>query len=46
MNLGIAFDAYIENAIGGAGADTLIGNDLNNTLTGNAGMTGLTAARV
>lgn len=37
MNLGIAFDAYIENAIGGAGADTLIGNDLNNTLTGNAG---------
>jgi CSLREA domain-containing protein len=26
-----------ENAIGGAGADTLIGNSLNNTLTGNAG---------
>ncbi|MFZ6741852.1 DUF4214 domain-containing protein [Undibacterium sp. JH2W] len=36
-NLGIAFGAYIENAIGGAGDDRLIGNTLNNTFTGNGG---------
>lgn len=36
-NIGIAFDAVIEAAIGGAGDDTLIGNDIGNTLTGGAG---------
>lgn len=29
--------SYIENAIGGAGADVLVGNDIANTLLGNAG---------
>jgi Ca2+-binding RTX toxin-like protein len=33
-NLGIAYGTIIENAIGGAGNDTLIGNNANNTLTG------------
>jgi len=37
QNLGIAFGAYIENAIGGAGNDKLIGNKVNNTFTGNGG---------
>lgn len=36
-NLGIAFGAVIENAIGGVGNDTLIGNEARNTLTGGAG---------
>lgn len=36
-NLGIAIGAYIENAVGGAGDDTLIGNALSNVLTGNSG---------
>ena len=36
-NLGIAFGAIIENAIGGNGDDILIGNDVANILTGNAG---------
>ncbi|MDP1978471.1 DUF4214 domain-containing protein [Undibacterium sp.] len=36
-NLGIAYGAYIENAIGGAGSDTLYGNKLNNSFTGNGG---------
>ncbi|MFZ6770641.1 DUF4214 domain-containing protein [Undibacterium sp. Di26W] len=36
-NLGIAYQAFIENAIGGAGDDTLIGNSISNTFTGNAG---------
>ena len=37
-NLGIAFDCWIENAIGGAGNDTLIGNLAENVLTGGLGM--------
>ncbi|USX21465.1 M10 family metallopeptidase C-terminal domain-containing protein [Oxalobacteraceae bacterium OTU3REALA1] len=36
-NLAIAFGAVIENAIGGAGNDTLIGNDIANRLQGNGG---------
>ena len=32
--LGIAYGAIIENAIGGSGDDTLIGNSANNQLTG------------
>ena len=35
--LGIAFGAKIENAIGSAFADVLIGNDLDNVLDGKAG---------
>lgn len=36
-NVGIAYGAVIENAIGGSGDDLLIGNDVSNTLLGNAG---------
>ncbi len=36
-NLGIAFGVVIENAIGGAGSDTLIGNNADNVLKGLAG---------
>ncbi|MCB1968433.1 MAG: M10 family metallopeptidase, partial [Candidatus Accumulibacter sp.] len=36
-NLAIAFGVTIENAIGGAGGDTLIGNDASNSLNGGAG---------
>ncbi|USX27556.1 M10 family metallopeptidase C-terminal domain-containing protein [Oxalobacteraceae bacterium OTU3CINTB1] len=36
-NLAIAFGAVIENAIGGAGDDTLIGNGVANRLQGNGG---------
>ncbi len=36
-NVGIAYSASIENAVGGSGDDTLIGNALDNTFTGNAG---------
>lgn len=36
-NLGIAYGAIIENAIGGSGSDTLIGNEANNSLDGGAG---------
>ena len=36
-NVSIAFGTIIENAIGGAGNDTLIGNDAANTLTGGEG---------
>ncbi|MDY0029629.1 MAG: M10 family metallopeptidase C-terminal domain-containing protein [Pseudobdellovibrionaceae bacterium] len=36
-NIGIAFNAIIENATGGSGNDVLIGNDANNILTGNNG---------
>ena len=36
-NVGIAFSATIENAIGGASADTITGNTANNALKGNAG---------
>ncbi len=36
-NVGIAYGAIIENAVGGRGNDTIIGNDVANILTGNAG---------
>ncbi|MFQ6548311.1 M10 family metallopeptidase [Aestuariibius sp. 2305UL40-4] len=36
-NLAIARDTGIENAVGGSGDDTLIGNELSNELTGGAG---------
>ncbi|MBX9885640.1 MAG: M10 family metallopeptidase C-terminal domain-containing protein [Novosphingobium sp.] len=36
-NIGIAFNCNIENALGGAGADTLLGNTLANVLDGGAG---------
>ncbi len=36
-NLGIAFGAIIENAIGGSGNDTLRGNAAGNVLSGRAG---------
>lgn len=36
-NLGIAFGAIIEKAIGGSGNDIIIGNSANNTLYGEAG---------
>ena len=36
-NLGIAYGAIIENAVGGSGNDTLIGNEADNTLDGGAG---------
>ncbi|RZT06119.1 Peptidase M10 serralysin C terminal [Duganella sp. CF402] len=40
-NLGIAFGALIENAIGGSGNDTLIGNSVANHLQGNGGSNSL-----
>ena len=36
-NLGIAFNCVIENATGGSGNDTLLGNDANNVLSGGDG---------
>jgi serralysin len=36
-NLAIARGVDIENAVGGSGADTLIGNELGNVLSGNGG---------
>jgi serralysin len=36
-NISIAYGAVIENATGGSGNDTLIGNAIGNTLIGNAG---------
>jgi Ca2+-binding RTX toxin-like protein len=36
-NLSIAFESWIENAIGGSGSDTLIGNGAANRLEGGAG---------
>jgi serralysin len=36
-NVGIAYGATVENAVGGSGSDRLIGNTVANTLTGNAG---------
>ena len=36
-NLGIAFGCIIENATGGAGHDSIIGNQTDNNLIGNAG---------
>jgi len=36
-NIAIAYNVTIENATGGSGDDTLLGNNTANTLTGNAG---------
>ena len=36
-NLGIAFNAIIENAKGGSGADTITGNKYKNNIQGNSG---------
>jgi peptidase M10/serralysin-like protein/matrixin len=36
-NISIAYGAWIENAIGGAGDDTIIGNSVDNHLTGGGG---------
>lgn len=36
-NLAIAFNAEIENAIGGFAADTIVGNTLDNMITGGGG---------
>ncbi|HEV2746726.1 MAG TPA: M10 family metallopeptidase [Allosphingosinicella sp.] len=36
-NIGIAYGAIIENAIGGGGDDQINGNSANNSLTGNGG---------
>jgi hypothetical protein len=36
-SLQISHDTRIENAIGGRGADRIVGNELNNLLVGNAG---------
>ena len=36
-NVGIAYGATIENAIGGSGHDLLLGNEVTNHLSGNAG---------
>ncbi len=41
-NISIAFTAVIENAVGGAGSDTIVGNAYNNILTGNGGSDTLT----
>lgn len=40
--LGIAYNCWIENAIGGAGNDVLIGNERDNLLSGGAGNDTLT----
>ncbi|MFM9942133.1 MAG: M10 family metallopeptidase [Hyphomicrobiaceae bacterium] len=37
MNISIAYTCNIENAVGGAGADTISGNSLANRLSGGAG---------
>ncbi|HEY9234235.1 MULTISPECIES: M10 family metallopeptidase C-terminal domain-containing protein [Phenylobacterium] len=36
-NISIAYGAVIENAIGGSGDDTIVGNDADNQLTGGEG---------
>lgn len=37
MNISIARETTIENAVGGSGSDVLLGNDTHNMLVGNAG---------
>jgi len=37
QNIGIAYGAIIENAVGGSGNDRINGNQVNNNLTGGAG---------
>jgi hypothetical protein len=41
-NLAIAYNVTIENAIGGSGTDTLLGNEANNRLTGSGGNDSMT----
>lgn len=41
-NISIAYTCVIENAVAGAGADTLVGNAFNNRLSGGAGNDTLT----
>jgi len=41
-NIAIAYNVSIENALGGAGDDSLLGNSLNNVLNGGAGNDTLT----
>ena len=36
-NISIAYGVWIEDAVGGSGADTIVGNAVDNHLTGNAG---------
>jgi len=36
-NISIAYGAWIENAVGGSGNDTIVGNAVDNALTGGAG---------
>ncbi|MEI7694894.1 MAG: M10 family metallopeptidase C-terminal domain-containing protein [Chlorobium sp.] len=36
-NVAIAFNCWIEAAVGGKGADTIFGNDVNNIITGGVG---------
>ena len=36
-NIGIAYGAVLEKAVGGAGDDTIIGNSVSNVLIGNGG---------
>jgi hypothetical protein len=40
-NISIALNVTMENAIGGIGSDTLIGNSINNQLRGNGGIDGI-----
>ena len=37
-NVAIAYDVIIENAVGGTGSDTIIGNEVDNRLDGNGGV--------
>ncbi|MBY3433331.1 hypothetical protein HFN89_04040 [Rhizobium laguerreae] len=37
MNISIARETTIENAVGGSGSDVILGNDTHNILVGNAG---------
>lgn len=41
-NIAIAYNTWIENAVGGGGADSLIGNSVNNLLDGGVGNDTLT----
>ncbi|MCC6887185.1 MAG: M10 family metallopeptidase C-terminal domain-containing protein [Hyphomicrobiales bacterium] len=43
-NVSIAYNTWIENAVGGAGADTLVGSTIANSLDGRAGSDTLTGA--
>ncbi|PWB64642.1 MAG: hypothetical protein C3F17_06510 [Bradyrhizobiaceae bacterium] len=43
-NLAIAYNTIIENAVGGSGSDTIIGNHVDNLLVGNSGNDSLSGA--